>query len=403
MSQQTANSAKIGVATAVIIGLNAMIGSGIFSAPAALASYVGPAGILTYLFVTVAVWFMAISFARLAELFPEEGSFYTYASKWGGHTVGIIAAGAYLVGLMIAMGLLSRMAGAYLHVTFPSIDAYYLGFATLAALVVLNLFGVALSELGQYVLIVCTTFPLFATTIMCLMKANVANLTPFAPHGIGNVFKATKMVIFGFFGFECAASLFNIVKNPARNVPRALAYSIILIGTLYILFVGSIIVSTPLSYFTDPLLPISEVLRRIFPTNTWLIGLIHLSILSAIIGTIHSMIWSSSELLLAFVNKLKYKNAVQFSPTENQRRIAVLGIGTAIFITFTTLKNIDLFFSITATCIVSAFILSMITLLTLKEEWRSGRNIKTILGMTTACLILYYALEGLAGEITKAI
>jgi len=195
------NGTKIGVATATIIGMNAMIGSAIFIAPAAMAANVGPAGILAYLFVVVSVWFMALSIARLAALFPEEGSFYAYAKQWGGHTVGMIAGCLYLVGLLIAMGLLAQMVGVYLVRFFPAWSSQTLGLTTLGILVLLNMFGVVLSQLGQHILIATTLFPLLVTTIMCLSKANFANLIPFAPYGFTNVFKATRMVIFGFFWF----------------------------------------------------------------------------------------------------------------------------------------------------------------------------------------------------------
>ncbi|MFS8506727.1 MAG: amino acid permease [Candidatus Babeliales bacterium] len=78
------NSEKIGVLTATIVGMNAMIGAGIFTISSALAGDVGPAVILSFLFTAVSVWFMAQSFARVAQLFPQEGSFYTYARQWGG-------------------------------------------------------------------------------------------------------------------------------------------------------------------------------------------------------------------------------------------------------------------------------------------------------------------------------
>ena len=87
----TSNNQKIGVVTATIIGMNAMIGAGIFAVPATLASCVGPAGILTYVFVIIAVWFMAQSLARVAQLYPQEGSFYTYTKQWAGHVGGLIA------------------------------------------------------------------------------------------------------------------------------------------------------------------------------------------------------------------------------------------------------------------------------------------------------------------------
>lgn len=398
----TASQNKIGLMTATIIGMNAMIGAGVFTAPAAMASNVGPAGIIAYLLVVVAVWFMAQSIARCAYLFPEEGSFYTYAKQWGGHLVGLIASIAYFLGLMIAMGLLCRVASFYLADFFPSVSLQTLGLATLSTLVALNMFGMALSEFGQQILIICTVFPLIVTTIICFLKADFTNLTPFAPYGFGNIFKATRIVIFGFFGFESAASLFAIVQNPARNVPRALTYSIMLVGTIYTLFIASIILATPASVFSGPTMKVPEILQAIFPGYPWLITIIRISILSAIIGTIHSMIWGSSALLLALIKKLKNPMArTLLNKGYLNQSIAVLLVGIGISITYLTLKQIDLFFNLTALFIISAFILSMVSLLFIKQEWKSGQNIKTLFGIATALLIFYFAAEGLFQELSK--
>jgi len=386
------NVSKIGVVTATIIGMNAMIGAGIFTAPAAIGSFVGPAGIIAYVFVIIAVWFIAQSLARVASRFPQEGSFYTYAKQWGGHAIGCIAGYSYLIGLLIAMGLLAQIAGSFLHHPFfPNTSSSTLGLIALFSLVVLNMFGVVLSELGQQILIVTTTFPLLATTIMCFTKANLNNLIPFAPYGFRNVMQATKIVIFGFFGFECASSLFSIVKDPQRNVPRALTYSIGIVGGIYLLFVGSIILSTPLALFTDPRVALPAVLQSIFPTNPWMLTIIHISMLSAVLGTIHSMIWSSSALM---VSLLKQANGIKLN-----QRAAVLIVGFCIFLSFIFFKNIDLFFSMTAIFIITAYVLSMFTLFTIKEE-RSGVNgLITVGGMLTAGVIFYFAFEGLVQQL----
>lgn len=391
---------KIGVATATIIGMNAMIGAGVFTAPAAMASNVGPAGIIAYLMVVVAVWFMAQSIARLAYLYPQEGSFYTYASQWGGHRVGLLASGAYLTGLLIAMGLLSRVAGMYLADLIPSVSSTLLGLIVLIALVALNMVGMVMSEVGQQILIVCTVFPLIATTAICFAKADMAHLIPFAPYGFGNVLKATRVVIFGFFGFEAAASLFSIVAHPEKNVPRALTYSIALVGIIYTMFIASIILATPAYVFTGPSMKVPAILEVIMPGHPWLIIMIHLAILSAIIGTIHSMIWSSSALLLALIKKLKSPFAQRLvkRPSFNQRW-AVQAVGLAIYLAYVSLTNIDLFFNLTAIFIITAFILSMISLLVLKSEWKSKQNYKTLMGIATGMLIFYFALQGLIQEL----
>lgn len=386
---------KIGLAVATIVGMNAMIGAGIFAVPAALSHNVGPAGILTYAFVILAVWFMGNSIARLAQLFPQEGSFYTYTKQWGGHVLGLIAAGSYLVGLFIAMGLLAKISGIYIAKFLPFFSPHAWGIITIFMLTLLNGVGVALSQTGQIILICATVFPLITTSLLCLTKANINNLTPFMPYGLTNIFSATKAVIFGFFGFECAASLFNIVEKPEKNVPKALTLAIGLVGTLYMLFVIALLLAIPREQFSINV-PLPETLALVFPQNSWLIWSIYFSILSALLGTIHSMIWSSSALLLSYIRQFKSGIIKQYFQTGIfGHRSAVTFVGLCILSSFLILNNIDLFFSFTAVFIVFAFVTSIITLLFLEKNWTSKESIQALLGLFTAAIIFYFALEGI--------
>ena len=305
-----------------------------------------------------------------------------------------------MIGLLTAMGLLAQAAGTYLQWYFPTMSQYSLGLIVLIGLTILNLAGMALSQMGQYILIACTVSPLLLVTGLCLSKAHLSNLVPFAPHGLTNVMRATKAAIFGFFGFECASSLFTIVKDPVKNVPRALTWAIMIVGTIYLLFVGSIILSTPLHCFADPNIPITDVLKTVFPGNHMVIELIHASILSAILGTIHSMIWSSSALLRSLCGMVKTGPIKAIVDRDwLTHTTSVFFVGASIFLSYTTLKNVDLFFSLTAIFIVFAYATSMITLLTLESEWKSGRNIKTLLGLLTAAVIFAFAVEGLIASV----
>lgn len=401
----TQSTQKIGVSTATIVGMNAMIGAGIFSITSLLASHVGPAGILTYLFAFVAVWFMAQSIARVAYLWPQEGSFYTYAKQWGGHKLGLLSAGAYLFGLLIAMGLLCRIAGIYLHELLPALSPSTLGILALAALVAFNIMGVVLSEIGQYVLIVCTVFPLITATAMCLTKVDFSHLTPFMPHGPLSIIEGTKVAIFGLFGFECVASLFNIVKDPEKNVPKALQYSLILVGFIYLLFISSIILSIPLSTFTaGENVTIPQALRVIFPNSNFVLICINLSILSAILGTVHSMIWSSSELMLSYFGFIRSQKLQQLLTQKIiTQKTTVLLCGAAIFTGFSTISNMNVFFSMTDVGLIFAYITAMIPLLYKASEWKSGQNTKTLIGLITALVIFSVALQTLYKEIMTLI
>ncbi len=386
---------KIGVLTATIVGMNAMIGAGIFTLPTTIGCSLGPASIVTTFLVSIAVLCMALSIAKLAALFPEAGSFYIYAKQWGGHIMGLLSSGAYLIGLLIAMGLLCRAAGINLQYYFPSLSVTTLGLITLITLTILNMCGVALSQYGQYILICCTIFPLTAITGMCLYKADLSNLVPFAPYGHKNILFAMREIIFGFFGFEAAASLVPRMINPKRNVPKAVTYSVIVVALIYLLFVAGLVLSVPHSLLCNPNIPIIIPLSTIFPNVLWLLKLVHISILSAILGTIHSMIWSSSALALSLAKLLKSKTSkalVQKGIINSKTTVFLVGI--CILASFVTFKNMQ-FFCLTALFLVFAYSTSIITLLTIKKERQSKSIIVTLIGLGVAGLIFIFALQGI--------
>jgi amino acid transporter len=379
---------KIKIATATIVGMNAMIGSGIFTLPGALIFSVGPAGLLTTLFVSCAVWFMALTLAKVAEQHPQEGSFYAYAKSWGGHKAGLAASISFLIGLTIAMGLLCQVAGIFLNHYFPNTSPTNLGLITLIAVILANMFGVKLSELGQYILIVLTVFPLLATILLCLTNIKPELLQPFAPFGKSSILLASKDVIFSFFGFECATTLFNIVENPKKNVPRALTYSILLVSILYIAFAAAIISAIPAQNFNSPD-DLPNALLKTFPQYPWLIELIAISIISAIIGTVHSMVWASGSLVKTLSNQI-FKNNI-FKTTER----SVLAIGFGILATFMLLNERRLFFDLTAIFIIFAYVMSMLALVFTNKKFSLKTNIETMLGITTAMIIIGFAIHDL--------
>ena len=89
----------------------------------------------------------------------------------------------------------------------------------------------------------------------------------------------------------------------------------------------------------------------------------------------------------------------QINGTIIGQRLAVLIVGFCIFLSFVLFKNIDLFFNLTAIFIIIAYSLSIFTLLTIREEWKGGKNLITIGGLITAGIIFYFAVEGLMQQL----
>lgn len=337
---------KIGIVMATIAGINAMVGASIFINPAYLQVHVGPAALLIYMGVILAVWFMARALALVAQQNPGEGSFYTYVTTWAGHRGGVIAAGAYIVGNMFALALLAQLTGGYLHDYIPALSSQALSMLVIALFTVLNMVGASLTKAGQVVLVILTLLPMAIIIGMCALRFDIQNMYPLMPHGPMSLLYGVKAVIFGFFGFEIATSLYALVRDPEVNVPRVLTYSILVVGALYMLFMGSIFLALPRSLFVRDDMPLAHILLQVFPQATWLVDALTIGIIVTIMGTIHSLIWGLGALLMGFARSIKM---------NVQLPMAVASVGTVVAFFCAVISDMQLFFSLTSIFIALAY------------------------------------------------
>lgn len=378
---------KMGLSMAIIVGMNAMIGAGVFMIPERLQRTVGPAAIFTYLFVIGAIWSIAYSLARVAQHYPHEGSFYAYVQAWGGKALGLTTTFLYIGGLAVAMGLLTQMTGIYLHTLFPGVSAQTLATGTLALLAGSLLAGTRILHWGQIVLIILTLLPLLIISILCFLKGSTKNLSPFLPYGIPSIFRATKIVIFGFFGFESATALHALVENPERTVPRAITWSIIIVSLIYVTFVASTFLGIPRELALQGG-SLSDFLYALFPEYGWLITFIVWSIIVTIMGTIHALLWSLATLL----QSLSTIGAVPFKIKANH---AVIALSTLVWIISVSFKSIDLFFNVASLCIVLALACAIVPLACNLIPGTSKDRIIARIGLLSAAVICAFSIEGI--------
>ena len=384
---------SLSLSMAIIIGVNSIVGASIFLAPAALQVIAGPAALMTYGLVSIAALCMGLALARVAQLYPEKGVFYSYAKIWGGHTWGVIAMGSYTTGLVIALGLLARVTGSYLSLYIPCINPLYLSLGLIALVVAANLAGAKIAKTGQIILMVLTYIPLIIIMVLCFLKTDLNNLIPFVPYGWMSIFKAIPVVIFGFFGFEAIPSLCTEIENPEKNVPKALTWTIIAVGITYITFASSIFVGIPRILFTDASTSLATVLVALYPHATWLVNLIEWAIIITITGTLHAMIWSLGTLTVN-TSDFIYHNTKKIS-----QQTALLAIGSAVAGCCILFKNIGLMFDLTALGIVIAYATAMIPLLTERKGRSAYQIMIASLGLLTAILIFMCGLTGVFNKI----
>jgi len=388
MQKNSGTTSTMGVSLATILGLNAVIGAGIFGVPAALQTLAGPAGIISYFFVIVAVLCIALSMARMSMKFPSESIFYTHTQLWAGRTGGIIATFSYVIGLTVALGLLGKIAGAYLSLYLPFLHQTLWGVVLITGLTALCFTGAKGTRVSQIILIVLTILPLVLITALCSSKADFNNLIPFAPHGAWGVFSAIKAVVFGFFGFEAIPALFSSIKNPQRTVPHAIILTVLITGIVYLSFTTAMLLALPTALFESSSTPLSKALLVIFPTHKWLVIGIDFSIIITIAGTLHSMLLAVSSIFSATIKKI-----VTHSPFSSNRNSLILIAFGAICCAL-IFNDINTLFSLVALGITAAFAGSIVPLLLDKSESIFYRFI-ALAGLGGTALIAICGLVGI--------
>jgi len=98
----------------------------------------------------------------------------------------------------------------------------------------MNWFGLRISGRVQLWLTGALATLLLVTVVTALPHAHWHNLTPFAPHGWSGIGAAAAVLVWGFAGWEAISSLSPDYRNPRRDVPRATAIAVVVVGGLYL-------------------------------------------------------------------------------------------------------------------------------------------------------------------------
>ncbi|MDO9511374.1 MAG: amino acid permease [Bacteroidales bacterium] len=319
------------------MGIAAIVGAGIFSTIGNAASSGGPAVSLLFVFTALACGFSAMCYAEFASRIPISGGAYTYAYASFGeliawiigwdlimeYAVGNIAVAiswsGYFTGFMGGMGIhipeflsidyLSAARGFNEVVQNGLIPAnldYHLYKAYTAWMTAPSIGGIRIiADVPAFTIVVLITALVYigiyetkvAGNIMVLIKLmilmlvigvgafyiNPENWSPFAPNGLAGVMKGTAGVFFAYIGFDAISTTAEECRNPRRDLPRSMIYSLLITTVLYVLI--SLVLTGMVSYtelgVNDPLAYAFEKLHL-----TRLSGIIGISAIIAMAGVL---------------------------------------------------------------------------------------------------------------------
>ena len=236
------------------VGVGAIVGGGILVLAGAAFRETGPSAVLAFFLNGVIAIMTALSFAEMSSMFPESGGAYTFAKKVltvrAAFVVGWVLWFAYIVaGVLYALGFAEYavLAASDLLVTAGGeAPAWLHGRPALSALAVLatgayslllirsNKGGGQIETAGKLVVFAI----LLAAGAWALGVAPSGTvkrgMSPFLEHGTTGLLTAMGFTFIALQGFDLIATVGGEVKEPERNIPRAMLSSLGIALAVYV-------------------------------------------------------------------------------------------------------------------------------------------------------------------------
>jgi basic amino acid/polyamine antiporter, APA family len=326
----------LGVKDLTALGIAAIIGAGIFSSIGKASYDGGPGIIFLYLFTAVACGFAALCYAEFASTVPVSGSAYTYSYVAFGeifawiigwdllmeYAIGNIAVAIswsdYFTRLLngfnihipdwLTMDFTTAHAG-FNEVTallsqgnlIDSIDKTlvsqynawsmaptFLGLRTIIdfpALMIVFIItfivfrGIQESRKTSNFLVMFKLAVIFLVIVVGGYYVNPDNWSPFTPNGSEGILKGVSAVFFAYIGFDAISTTAEECKDPQKDLPRGMIYSLIICTILYV--VVALVLTGMVNYKT---LNVGDPLAIVFDAHNlkWMAGIVAVS---AVIAT----------------------------------------------------------------------------------------------------------------------
>ena len=225
---------KLGMWSAVAINVGAIVGGGIFVVTGIVAGVAGSAFVISMVLAAVVALLTALSFAQLTTWQPVEGSGYEYVRQLVSPFAGFLSGWMWMIGNTFAGAAVSLGFGYYLAAAFPTLPVKAVAVVVCLGFTALNSIGVRQSAMVNNVLVVVKLAVLGFFIIFGLPFVNSANFLPFQPFSSGVLFGA-YYIFFAYAGFARATIIAEEVKEPKRNVPRAVVLSLAISTIVYVL------------------------------------------------------------------------------------------------------------------------------------------------------------------------
>jgi basic amino acid/polyamine antiporter, APA family len=263
----------LGVRDLTFFGIAAVIGAGIFSGIGNAASNGGPGVIYLYLFTALACGFAALCYAEFASTVPVSGSAYTYsyvafgeiiawiigwdllmeyaigniavAISWSDYFTRLMHSAGMSIPDWLTMDYVSAKAGGSVEAisawtNAPQLFGLHIVMDLPALLIVALItyvvfIGIKESRSISNLMVILKLAVIFFVIVLGAFYVNPENWSPFTPNGFSGIMKGVSAVFFAYIGFDAISTTAEECKNPQRDLPKGMIYSLIICTVLYVI------------------------------------------------------------------------------------------------------------------------------------------------------------------------
>lgn len=289
-----------------MLGIGAIIGTGIFVLTGTGALTAGPGLIISFIIAALACGFAALCYAEFASMVPASGSAYTYSYATLGELVAFIIGWDLLLEYLLAVSTVSvgwsgyfqsLLAGFGIHLPHaltaapgatPEGGTYFNLPAFIIVILVTTLISIGVRETKRVnnIMVVVKVAVVLLFIVVAIFYVKPSNWTPFLPFGFSGVFTAAATVFFAFIGFDAIASSAEETVNPSKTLPKGILISLGICTVLYVVVTGIMTGVVPYKNFAPYIdHPVSAVLK--IAGQNWISGIIDVG---AILGMTTVMI-----------------------------------------------------------------------------------------------------------------
>jgi APA family basic amino acid/polyamine antiporter len=297
MNEQTLKK-SVGLAGAVFLIVGYVVGATIFILPGPLAAEAGPGLFISYSIASFLAVFACFVAGQVGSAFPVSGANMVIVNRVLPRYWGFFEAFILPLTIIFTLPLIAYGFSEYLSFFFPNINLMLPAILLILFFLGINLLGLQVASWAQAIMTIEFVLALLIFGIGGILKGDSQLLVPLLPVGFKPLLVAAVPAYASFFGFLFIAEIAEEVKNPTKNIPRALIIGFIIVTVIYIsvpLAVTRLLSWNTLGETRAAVAVASEVFLP-----AWLAKVIALSALMAIATCVNGVFMANTRDFLAY-------------------------------------------------------------------------------------------------------